>query len=94
MTRQTSEGASLLRADSFDDAYDAKLVYLGTASIRNRLMQPSAALSKFATWSRNLGVACAVRYTLYRILNRTLGGRVLTLNVRGFPQPRLLSCRG
>ena len=50
-------------------------------------MQPAAAFSKFATWSRNLGVPCAVRYTLYRILNRTLGGRVLTLNVRGFPNP-------
>ena len=50
-------------------------------------MQPSAALAKFTTWRRNLGLACAVRYTLYRILNRTLGGRVLTLHVRGLPSP-------
>jgi methyltransferase FkbM-like protein len=50
-------------------------------------MQPSAALSKFATWSRNLGVACAVRYSLYRIFHRALGERLLTLNVRGFPRP-------
>lgn len=50
-------------------------------------MQPSAALSKFATWSKNLGTACAVRYSLYRIFHRTLGGRRLTLNVRGFPRP-------
>jgi hypothetical protein len=50
-------------------------------------MQPCAALSKFATWRRNLGVACAVHYTLCRILNRRLGGRVLTLSVRVFPTP-------
>ena len=50
-------------------------------------MQPSAALAKFTTWRRNLGLACAVRYTLYRILNPTLGGRVLTLHVRGLPSP-------
>ena len=50
-------------------------------------MQPSAALSKFATWSRNLGVVCAARYTLYRIFHRLLGTRVLTLRVRGFPKP-------
>ena len=50
-------------------------------------MQPSAAWSKFATWSRNLGFLCAVRYSLYRIFHRTLEGRILTLHVRGFPQP-------
>jgi FkbM family methyltransferase len=50
-------------------------------------MQPSAALSKFATWRRNLGVACAVRYSIYRIFHRMFGGRLLTLYVRGFPQP-------
>ena len=50
-------------------------------------MQPSAALSKFATWSRNLGAACAVRYSLYRIFHRALGERLLALNVRGFPRP-------
>jgi FkbM family methyltransferase len=48
-------------------------------------MQPSAALSKFATWSRNLGLACAVRYSVYRILHRSLGARLLSLNVRGLP---------
>jgi FkbM family methyltransferase len=50
-------------------------------------MQPSAALSKFATWTKNLGIACAVRYSLYRIFNRMLGERLLTLKVRGFPRP-------
>ena len=50
-------------------------------------MQPSAALSKFATWNSNLGVPCALRYTLYRIFHRILGARVLTLHVRGFVQP-------
>ena len=50
-------------------------------------MQPSAALSKFATWSRNLGLACAVRYSVYRILHRSMGARLLSLNVRGLPGP-------
>ena len=50
-------------------------------------MQPSAAFSKFETWSRNLGLACAARYSLYRILHRTLGARLLSLNVRGLPGP-------
>ena len=54
-------------------------------------MQPSAAWSKFATWGRNLGLPCAVRYSLYRIFHRILGGRRLTLNVRGFPRP--IYCR-
>ena len=54
-------------------------------------MQSSAALSKFATWSKNLGVACAARYTLYRLVNRALGRCLLTLRVRGFPHP--IYCR-
>ena len=54
-------------------------------------MQPSAAFSKFATWSSNLGIAQATRYTLYRILHRTFKRRILTLFVKGFRQP--LYCR-
>jgi len=54
-------------------------------------MKPSAAFAKFAAWSRNLGIAQATRYTLYRILNPAFDRRILTLYVKGLRQP--LFCR-